>query len=153
MINISIGNTTDDINVLNKTFVSRQITGEIFNPCNLLQPRLIVSRETFLSSDNYCYIPYFNRYYFISNPVFDGQRVFLDCTVDVLMSNKNQLQNCDCTVIRSESTGITDIDDNKLPINPHKIWLDGKYLPNNPLSSDIGLNYFLAINGGTTNAT
>lgn len=136
MINIVIGSVTDDNRVVHKTFKERtSITGEINFPCDILNPELIVSRETILNTDNYCYIPYFGRYYYINNIIHNGKTKTLQLTVDVLKTYENVIQDCECTVIRSENTPTYIVDD-KLPINSNKYYLDGKYFPNNPFDGN-----------------
>lgn len=136
MIDIKIGNITDDNKVIHKTFNERvTIAGEINFPCDILNPELIVSRETILNSDNYCYIPYFGRYYFINNITFNGKTKILQLSVDVLKTYENELQNCNVTVIR-DSDKPTYIVDDKLPINTNNYYIEGKYLPKDPLYTD-----------------
>ena len=56
----------------------------------------------FLNS-NYCFIPKFNRYYFIYEIVpITGDRCIVKCRVDVLESFKNSILNLDCIVDKQE---------------------------------------------------
>lgn len=129
MIDIKIGSVTDDNRVVHKTFNERMIiTGEINFPCDILNPELIVSRDIILNSDNYCYIPYFGRYYFINNIIHNGKTKTLQLSVDVLKTYENELQEIDVNVIRNSGEA-TEIIDNKLPINNNSYWIEGKYFP------------------------
>lgn len=136
MINIIIGSVADDNRTIHKTFNERAtITGEINFPCDILNPELIVSRDIVFNSDNYCYIPYFNRYYFIGDIIYNGKTKTLPLSVDVLKTYAEPLQNCECVVTRSE-IGTNYIVDDKLPINSNKYYLEGKYFPNNPFTGN-----------------
>lgn len=137
MISIKIGSTTDDNRVVHKTFNERSsITGEINFPCDILNPELIVSRETILNTDNYCFIPYFGRYYYINNIIHNGKTKTLQLTVDVLKTYENAIQDCECTVIRSENSP-SYIVDNKIPINSNKYFLEGVYFPNDVFQGNV----------------
>ena len=52
---------------------------------------------------NYCYIPKFNRYYFIDEIVpITADRCIVKCRVDVLESFKDNILNLDCIVDKQE---------------------------------------------------
>lgn len=60
---------------------------------------------------NYAYIPYFNRYYFIDNIVYNGGRYEASLTCDVLASYKTDIGNSTQYVLRSTALQNVDIED------------------------------------------
>jgi hypothetical protein len=132
MIDIILGSCNDDVRVINKTFNQRITKScEINYPCEELKPSLIFSRDVLAKSDNYAFIPYFNKYYFLSPPIYEGKKVIVNCTVDLLYTYAAELQEIPCTVIRTEK-GATDIIDNTYPINTNNYFINAQYFPNNP---------------------
>jgi hypothetical protein len=57
-----------------------------------------------LINANYVYVAEWQRYYYINNKtMIDGNRIQIDCHIDVLMSYKNEILNSDCIASRSAS--------------------------------------------------
>lgn len=134
MIKIKIGDSPNDSRTINKTFnIRTELNCEIAYPCDELQPQLIFSRGVILPTDNYCYIDYFKKYYFLGIPTHDGKRTIINCEADLLYTYSAELQEIPCTVIRTEN-GATDIPDNKYPINTNNYYLNAKYFPENPFT-------------------
>lgn len=66
---------------------------------------------------NYVYIPNFNRYYFIDNIVSLRNNVWtLSLSVDVLMSFKEQIKECDAFITRNEFEYEPRLMDNRQPV-------------------------------------
>lgn len=65
---------------------------------------------------NYAYIPYFNRYYFIDNIVYNSGRYEAYLTCDVLASYKTDIGNSTQYVLRSSNTQNEDIEDFLFPL-------------------------------------
>lgn len=114
-----------------------------------LSPALIVDYNAALLNANYIYIPAFNRYYFAAPPIIDvGKRMTFSCTVDVLSSVSDILDNIDATIVRSESVGApTYIPDSKLPINPTVVDMESIKFSSTPFIGD-GNSYILTTLGG-----
>lgn len=104
MIDIQIGSTPDEKIKLNKTFnIRATINGEIFTPCSVESPQLIVSSDSVSDSDTYFYVPYFNRYYFLDSKDEIGDITTLTLICDVLMSFKEDIKNCPLIAERSSN--------------------------------------------------
>lgn len=89
---------TSDKRVMNKsigtavTFSSCQL----IEPCGVLNPSFTIDRNESLYTYNYVYIPKYSRYYYIDEIIVnDGVSMTVKCSVDVLMSWKTELANCD----------------------------------------------------------
>lgn len=131
---VNVMNISADRRVLNKVTTTIKTiiatpTGEI----NILYPKLILEYDNTILNANYCYIPDFNRYYYLSITLDKGKRMILNCSVDVLKTYATQIKNRQGTILRSESIGKpTQIVDNKLPIDPNRHELKTlKILPSN----------------------
>lgn len=71
-------------------------------PSTILNPRIELDRGN-PAALNYCYIPTFNRYYFINDWVSDHDRWIANCTVDALASWRDSILNSTQFVARSAS--------------------------------------------------
>ena len=67
------------------------LTGSLRGESSIINPSFLIE-YTNPSGFNYCYIPEFGRYYFITNITSVRTGIWrIDCSVDVLMSFKNQI--------------------------------------------------------------
>lgn len=106
-MNIELYKTESSRNKINKVLnTSTIIQAKLLNDINLLNPTMILQdiNNDFLTNYNYCYIPYFNRYYFIEsmNKNINGL-ITIRLSVDVLMSFANDIKNSYATIIESEN--------------------------------------------------
>lgn len=106
-MNIELYKTESPRNKINKVLnTSTIIQAKLLNDINLLNPTMILQdiNNDFLTNYNYCYIPYFNRYYFIEsmNKNINGL-ITVRLSVDVLMSFANDIKNSYATIIESET--------------------------------------------------
>lgn len=100
------------------------LTVELKDVTNLFTPSLVISANTFMSGDdiinpmhyNYCYLPDFERYYFVRDWSWILGRWECALEVDVLASFKTQIGNSTLYVLRSSSMYDTDIVDTKYPV-------------------------------------
>ena len=100
------------------------LTVELKDVTNLFTPSLVISANTFMSGDdiinpmhyNYCYLPDFERYYFVRDWSWILGRWECALEVDVLASFKTQIGNSSLYVLRSSSMYDTDIVDTKYPV-------------------------------------
>lgn len=90
-------------NSINKSLSSSTLlTGNLRNESSIITPTFDVQANN-VSGFNYCYIPEFGRYYFISDITAVRTTIWrIKCDVDVLMSFKTDILNLD--VIVSDST-------------------------------------------------
>ena len=98
-------NISDD-NVINKTLQSEitladaSIRGEV----DILEPKIRIVSENNLALYNYCYLPDYQRYYFITYPKEVRTNVYdLEMKVDVLETYKAQLLQLEGVIGRQEN--------------------------------------------------
>lgn len=101
-----------------------ELSCELKDVTNLLAPTLIISSNTFLDQNNniqnpldfvYCYIPDFNRRYFVRDWSWIVGRWECSLEVDVLATYKTAVGNTTAFVLRSASQYDPDIIDTKYP--------------------------------------
>lgn len=75
-----------------------ELTGALRNESSVINPSFIVELSN-PSQYNYCFIPDFGRYYFITNITSVRTNIWrIDCDVDVLMSFQSEILNLDVIV-------------------------------------------------------
>lgn len=91
-MDITLYVTGSEPNAISKTLQSGvELTGSLRGESSVINPNILVEIEN-PSQYNYCYIPEFNRYYFISDMVSVRTNLWrLQCVVDVLMSFQSQI--------------------------------------------------------------
>lgn len=100
---ITIGQTSDDRRKVQKSFTGSPISVQLKQPCDLLHPVFIMAWSNTYVHANYLYAPDFGRYYYIDDVILlTGSRAELQCSVDVLMSYRDQILALSCMVIRNE---------------------------------------------------
>lgn len=62
---------------------------DIYDPCTITSPVIIIAGDNSVIGYNYAYIPDFNRYYFVDNWEWREGRWFASLTVDVLASYRD----------------------------------------------------------------
>lgn len=93
-----------------------EVEGNIFEPCEILAPVLIISPNNYNITYNYVQIPEFERYYFIKSWEFSGGRYYAKCMVDVLASHKTQIGETTQYVLRSASNYNGYLNDTAYPV-------------------------------------
>lgn len=140
-------NNKSQSNVIEKNLEQLQTFDiSLIHEFNILKPTLIFTKSNFTKS-NYIYIPQYNRYYFINDiTTSPGNRVQLDCNIDVLKTYGNDIKKCSCVVLRSESAGVNNIVDDKLPIAPNQFFVVAIDLtPVNPLPTETNGGYLVSV--------
>ena len=91
-------------NVIGKSLAQiKRVECNLKNDVSVIKPTLILYYTANLLDSNYCYIPKFNRYYFIDEIVpITADRCIVKCRVDVLESFKDNILNLDCIVDKQE---------------------------------------------------
>lgn len=107
---------TDDPRVINKTLgtaTDKSIT--IKGVDSVLNPTLVLKYDATLATYNYVYLPApYDRYYFLSPPVLaPGKRMTFGCSVDPLMSHKDDIEGLNVVVTRLERSRYADDDAKK----------------------------------------
>lgn len=89
--------------VLEPTQNGQNLSCDVYNPCDRLNPILLIDRNKInLIDTNYCIIPEFGRRYFITNIVGGaGNRVEIHCHVDVLGTYNEDIRECPLIAARS----------------------------------------------------
>lgn len=98
-MNIILYVTGSERHAIRKTLQSSlELTGALRGESSVINPSFLIEL-TNPSQYNYCYIPDFNRYYFITNITSVRTNIWrIDCNVDVLMSFQSQILNLDVIV-------------------------------------------------------
>lgn len=116
---ITLSNTTDEIEVLDKT-----LTGSISRECVLVNTDVlnpILKLESIVLDKNYVHIPAFNRYYFVQTPeTINGMHTLLHCSVDVLMTYKDEIKELDAYISRNEFDANFLLNDSSMPLLAEK---------------------------------
>lgn len=87
----------------NLTEVSTLSSVRLLENCSLLNPSFVFKMPENLFI-NYIYVPKFGRYYYINNmTILDNNMVQIDCSVDVLMSFKDEIRNTKQHIVRQEN--------------------------------------------------
>lgn len=128
-----------------------EVEGNIFEPCEILAPVLIISPNNYNISYNYVKIPEFERYYFIKSWEFSGGRYYATCAVDVLASHKTQIGETTQYILRSASEFNEYVIDTKYPQLASPV---RKYIPlSTPFKTFNSGNIVVGIVGGESGGT
>ena len=102
-------NTTSDNRVLSKNIaLIKEIDAELKDANDVISPTLKIQRFEGWEKVNYIYIKSFNRYYYVNTiKQLLGNTILLDCSVDVLMSNKDAIGNLTCIIDKQENSSTT----------------------------------------------
>lgn len=139
---ITLSKTTDENNVVYKTLSNQQI----FSDCVLKENTSVITPTIFIQSDlnlstyNYCYIPEFNRYYYIINISSVRNGLWqINLKVDVLMTYKNNFNNFDMIIKRIEKDGVNKyINDNEnVVLSKQRVFC--KKFPETPFSKNMSI--------------
>lgn len=71
-------------------------------------------------SANYCYIRELSHYYYISEPTFGKQRIFLPLRCDLLMTFKTDIYKLDCIIARQQEEYNAYLKDDRLPVKAYQ---------------------------------
>ena len=112
-MNITFYKNSSEKNKIGKSLSSElTLSGNLRDECSITSPSILVE-ATSLVDYNYCYIPEFKRYYFISDITSVRNnlwRVSLKC--DVLESFKSDILNSSCIVNKQQNQSYSNnIDD------------------------------------------
>lgn len=92
-------------NVIGKTLTQiKSVEANLKNDVSVINPTLVLNYTTNILDSNYCFIPKFNRYYFIDEIVpITGDRCIIKCRVDVLESFKEDIKSLTVILDKSQS--------------------------------------------------
>lgn len=147
-------NNTSENNRVDKTDYltnATKIDMYILKPSSIVNP-IIELEYNNIFNFNYCYIPKFNRYYFISDVTSlrnNLWQITLKC--DVLMSFKNQILGNSAMISRQEYNNNPYLVDEKIPCNANPIIDVIDIATENGIkSTNLGMEVYTIEIGGTT---
>ncbi len=151
-MNITLYNTPDDKRNLLKT-LSNDVTLScaVYEASNILNPKMLLEYNSLVLQKNYCYIPSFNRYYFIENVTVDaGERMIVQCSVDVLQTYKQYILGLNVTVTRNEYAPTSNLVDPLATFTPKRNVEVYPFstTPFNIRDTSATNNYVLVVGGG-----
>lgn len=89
---VKLYNNNSNNKTINKILSSEKIIeGILRNDTNIEYPNLIL--KGIYTEYNYCYIPMFQRYYFVENIIIQGNTTLLECSIDVLKTYSEDILN------------------------------------------------------------
>lgn len=118
---------------------------DVYDPCSIITPTLIFSGD--VTEYNYCYIPTWSRYYFLTEWEYRQGRWFGTFTVDVLASYRDEIGSSTQYVTRSATRGDGSITDSTYVQTA--VMSINTQTASNPFSSAQG-SYIVAIGGDQT---
>lgn len=116
---ISLLKAYDDAKTLNKSFatVKDNVTAILKQETSAINPHFILVYDAGYLSANYIYSGLTDRYYFIKDyQLLAGNRIDLECVVDVLASASNSINALNCNVVRQEKTGLSTLPDSNIMV-------------------------------------
>lgn len=98
-MNIELYVTGSERQALRKTLQNQlSLTGSLRGESSVIRPSFLIETAN-PSNYNYCFIPDFNRYYFITDITSVRTNIWrIDCSIDVLMSYQAEILNLDVIV-------------------------------------------------------
>ena len=92
-------------NVIGKTLTQiKSVEANLKNDVSVINPTLVLTYTANILESNYCFIPKFNRYYFIDEIVpLTGDRCIVKCRVDVLESFKEDIKSLTVILDKTQS--------------------------------------------------
>lgn len=100
-------------NVIGKSLVQiKSVECNLKNDVSVVNPTFVLSYTDSILDSNYCFIPKFNRYYFIDEIIpITGDRSIIRCKVDVLESFKDDIKSLTAIINKQETISDKFIDD------------------------------------------
>ena len=100
-------------NVIGKSLVQiKSVECNLKNDVSVVNPTFVLSYTDSILDSNYCFIPKFNRYYFIDEIIpITGDRSIIKCRVDVLESFKDDIKSLTAIINKQETIADKFIDD------------------------------------------
>ena len=137
--------TSSDKRSLNKNLSEVKTVDMNFKePTDLLNPIIRVLGDNSLMRTNYVYIPYTNRYYFITDIVLsNGGIMEISLHHDILQNAKNDIGNISTVITRNEKLYDANFNDTSYPMSSKR------FLQKVAIGQvGSGYNYYLTATGG-----
>ena len=104
MVALLYKNTSDNRVISKNITLIKEVSIELKSNVDFISPTIFLQTFDGCEDVNYLYIEEFKRYYFVNNiNHLTGGRISLNCSVDVLMSNKNDILALSCIIDKQES--------------------------------------------------
>lgn len=114
-------NNISDSREINKNLTElTTINITLYLDTNVANP--VFKLKHFINNANYMYVPDLHRYYYINNYTLSNQCVYLHCSVDVLVTYKNEILNSKCLISRAENDYNDNIVDTLAPITEDTVY-------------------------------
>ena len=94
---------------------------DIIDDTSIINPRLKIKYNSNLLTANYIYIPSFNRYYFITNITTSKGYLWIDTSVDVLMSYKTEIRGTTAIIKRQQNKFNKYLNDDRMKCYSYEI--------------------------------
>lgn len=149
MLTITPGKCGDDNRVVSKNVEwGTPINCSVYHECSIMSPVFLLEYNSSLVNYNYLKVESWGRYYFIMDmTVAPGGRIYLTCSEDVLMSNKDAILKLNTQVVRNEKTRNKLIVDNRYPAEI-KSTLGVFNFSETPFDLSSGYNIVMTVVGG-----
>lgn len=105
-MNITLYVNKSEKNKIGKNLINDfSLSGTLRDATNIINPIILVELNE-ISNYNYCYIPNFNRYYFITDITVIRTGLYaISLLVDVLESFKTDIENLSVILLNTQNTG------------------------------------------------
>lgn len=118
-LNLEFYEMTDDPRTVSKALGTARKVANVFlkDEQNVVNPTFVVAGAP--AVERYVYCPELKRYYFIDGVTIEiGNKVSYACSIDVLMTYKDQIMNTDVIVYNQGETGLANrlIADGRIPL-------------------------------------
>lgn len=149
MLTITPGKCGDDNRVVSKNVEwGTGINCSVYHECSIMSPVFLLEYNSSLVNYNYLKVESWGRYYFIMDmTVAPGGRIYLTCSEDVLMSNKDAILKLNAQIVRNEKTRNKLIVDNRYPAEI-KSTLGVFNFSETPFDLSSGYNIVMTVVGG-----
>lgn len=119
-MNITLYSTPSEYNKLIKTLNTPLAkVGHLVDDSTIMNPVISLGYDANIITKNYCYIPSFNRYYFITEQTVSNKEIIVQLKCDVLMSWKDSIKNSNGRITRSGNMGNKYIVDDMVSMGNH----------------------------------
>ncbi len=149
---LRIYKTTDDPRVVHKLYTPLFNTQcEVYYPCNILTPELIIDYNTLIYDANAFEVLSWHRTYFLDNVTLSsGNRMILSGSVDVCETYWSEIKALNATVIRNEVVTDSGLVDNSATFSPRRTVSIRQFQtsPFNTRDMGNGNNFVLVVAGG-----
>ena len=151
MNNVIFYHNTSSSNTVSKTLTQTiSLACEFIDDESILNPRIKVRYNNSVLTSNYCYIPTFDRYYYITDIVTSKGYMFASLKVDVLETYKTQIKNLKAVIKRQQYKYNTYLPDDRLPAYAYEIL--SAYAFGTPFTKD-SIAYLTLLGGAEVNST